>query len=60
VAVADQLPDAVGAAVLAVAQTAFVDGMRVATTISAILAVGLAVLAVAMLRNATTGASPER
>ncbi len=60
VAVADQLPDPVGAAVLAVAQTAFVDGMRVATTISAILAVGLAVLAVAMLRNAATGASPER
>ncbi len=59
VAVAERLPGTIGPAVLSAAQSAFVDGMRAATTISAVLAVALAALAVAMLRDATTGASPD-
>jgi DHA2 family multidrug resistance protein-like MFS transporter len=58
VAVAGQLPAQLGAAVLDVARDAFVHGMQVATTISAVIAVGVAVLAVAMLRN--VGSSEER
>jgi DHA2 family multidrug resistance protein-like MFS transporter len=59
VAVAGQLPGQLGAAVLDVARTGFVEGMQVAATISAILAVGVAILAVVMLRNVGSGAERE-
>ncbi len=59
VAVAQQLPGQLGAAVLDVARDAFVQGMQVATTISAVLAIGVAILAVVMLRSVGSGAERE-
>jgi DHA2 family multidrug resistance protein-like MFS transporter len=59
VAVAGQLPGQLGSAVLDVARDAFVQGMQVAATISAILAVAVAILAVIMLRNVGSGADRE-
>ena len=59
VAVAGQLPEQLGAAVLDVARDAFVHGMQVATTISAVIAVGVAILAVVMLRNVGSGEERE-
>ena len=59
VAVAGQLPGQLGAAVLDIARDAFVQGMQAAATISAVLAVGVAILAVVMLRNVGSGAERE-
>jgi MFS transporter, DHA2 family, multidrug resistance protein len=59
VAVAGQLPGQLGSAVLEVARDAFVQGMQVAATISAVLALAVAVLAVVMLRNVGSGADRE-
>jgi DHA2 family multidrug resistance protein-like MFS transporter len=59
VAVAGQLPGQLGFALLDVARDAFVQGMQVAATISAVLAVGVAILAVVMLRNVGSGADRE-
>jgi DHA2 family multidrug resistance protein-like MFS transporter len=59
VAVAQQLPGDLGAAVMEIAREAFVAGMQVAATISAILAVGIAILAVILLRNVGSGADRE-
>jgi DHA2 family multidrug resistance protein-like MFS transporter len=50
-AVADQLPDGIGAALLETAQVAFVQGMQLSSAIAAVLAVGLAILAVVLLRS---------
>jgi MFS transporter, DHA2 family, multidrug resistance protein len=58
-AVADQLPGQLGSAVTDIARDAFVQGMQVATMISATLAVGVAILAVVMLRNVGSGAERE-
>jgi len=51
VGAAAQLPGELGASLLAVARGAFVDGMQVAAAICAVLAVGVAVLAVTSLRG---------
>jgi DHA2 family multidrug resistance protein-like MFS transporter len=59
VAVARELPGELGAAVIAVARDAFVQGMQVVSTISAVLAVGVAILAVVMLRNVGSGEDRE-
>jgi DHA2 family multidrug resistance protein-like MFS transporter len=59
VAVAQQLPDELGTAVIGVARDAFVQAMQVASTISAVLAVGVAILAVVMLRNVGSGDDRE-
>ncbi len=59
VAVAGQLPGQLGAAVLDVARDAFVAGMQTAATISAIIAVGIAILAFVMLRDVGSGADRE-
>ena len=59
VAVAGQLPGQLGASVLDIARDAFVAGMQTAATISAVLAVGIAVLAVVMLRDVGSGAERE-
>ncbi|HEX2026834.1 MAG TPA: hypothetical protein VHF25_02415, partial [Nitriliruptorales bacterium] len=50
VAVAADLPDGDGAAVLAVARAAFVDGLQAAAAISAVIAVAGAILVVVALR----------
>ena len=62
VAVAGQLPDQLGAAVLETAREAFVQGMQLSSAIAAVVAVGLAVVAVVMLRDrpaASPAASSE-
>jgi DHA2 family multidrug resistance protein-like MFS transporter len=51
VAVAAQLPGQVGTTLVEVAREAFVGGMQLAAGISAVVAIGVAVLAVVMLRN---------
>jgi DHA2 family multidrug resistance protein-like MFS transporter len=51
VAVARQLPDGLGAALLEVARDAFVQGMQLTSAISAVVAIGIAILAVVMLRH---------
>jgi DHA2 family multidrug resistance protein-like MFS transporter len=58
VAVAKGLPDQLGAAVLETARQAFVQGMRFGSTIAAVIAVGLAVLAVVMLRERRAASAP--
>jgi MFS transporter, DHA2 family, multidrug resistance protein len=57
VKVAASLPDSLGLAVLDVARGAFVQAMQVAAVISAVVAVGVAVFGVAMLRQVTSGAT---
>jgi DHA2 family multidrug resistance protein-like MFS transporter len=59
VAVAQQLPGELGSAIAALARDAFVQGMQVASTISAVMAVGVAILAVVMLRNIGSGDDRE-
>jgi DHA2 family multidrug resistance protein-like MFS transporter len=51
VAVARQLPDGLGVALLEVARDAFVQGMQLTAAISAVVAIGIAILAVVMLRH---------
>jgi DHA2 family multidrug resistance protein-like MFS transporter len=51
VAVARQLPDGLGVALLEVARDAFVQGMQLTSAISAVVAIGIAILAVVMLRH---------
>jgi MFS transporter, DHA2 family, multidrug resistance protein len=51
VAVAGQLPDQLGAALLAAAREAFVQGMQLSSAIAAVVSVGLAILALVMLRD---------
>jgi DHA2 family multidrug resistance protein-like MFS transporter len=51
VAVAGQLPGEIGTALLETARAAFVHGMQLTSAIAAVVAVGLAMLALAMLRS---------
>ena len=53
--VAGQLPGQLGAAVLEVAREAFVQGMQVAAGISAVMAIAVAIVAVVVLRNMSSG-----
>jgi DHA2 family multidrug resistance protein-like MFS transporter len=55
VAVSQQLPGQLGAAVLDTARAAFVQGMQLTSVLAALIAAGLAVLAVIALHNAGTG-----
>jgi DHA2 family multidrug resistance protein-like MFS transporter len=59
VGVAGELPARLGATVLEVARDAFVAGMQVAAGLSAAVAVGVAVVAIIMLRDIRSGADPE-
>jgi DHA2 family multidrug resistance protein-like MFS transporter len=52
IAAAEQLPEALGAIVVQVAMASFVQGMQVAAIISAVTAVGVAILVLATLRDA--------
>jgi MFS transporter, DHA2 family, multidrug resistance protein len=66
VAVAQRLPADVGASLLAASHEAFTTGLQVTAGISAVVAVGIAVVATVMLRDvprtseATTAEPPER
>jgi DHA2 family multidrug resistance protein-like MFS transporter len=55
VAVAGQLPGQLGTTVLEVARDAFVQGMQVAATISAVLGMAVAIIALVLLRNVGPG-----
>ena len=59
VGVAHDLPAQLGAALLTVAQDAFVNGMQVAAGISVVFAVGVAILALVMLRDIPSGTEAE-
>jgi DHA2 family multidrug resistance protein-like MFS transporter len=59
VAVAEQLPDQIGAALVDAARSAFVAGMHLTSTIATIVAVALAVVAVVTLRNIDAGDDAE-
>jgi DHA2 family multidrug resistance protein-like MFS transporter len=51
VSTAADLPAALGATLVSIAQNAFVEGMQVAATISAVVAVGVAILVLVALRD---------
>jgi MFS transporter, DHA2 family, multidrug resistance protein len=55
VAVAGELPGRLGTAVLQAAREAFVQGMQLSSAIAAAVAVGLAILAVVVLRDRAVG-----
>ena len=59
VAAADELPDRLGAGLLVAAREAFTHGMQLTAITSAVLALGMAILAVALLRHARTGSERE-
>jgi DHA2 family multidrug resistance protein-like MFS transporter len=59
VQVAATLPGQLGATVLDVSRGAFVQAMQAAAAISAVLAVGVAIVAVASLRHVPSGGSTE-
>jgi DHA2 family multidrug resistance protein-like MFS transporter len=60
VAVANQLPDRLGAALLDTAREAFTQGVQLSFAISAAVAVGIAVLVAALLRHVGAGPEPEQ
>jgi DHA2 family multidrug resistance protein-like MFS transporter len=59
VGVATQLPGAAGAALLDAAQEAFVQGMQLTVTLSAVVAIGIAVMATVLLRAVPVAAQAE-
>ncbi len=59
VAVAGELPNRLGAVVLETAREAFVQGMRFGSAIAAFVAVGLAILALVMLRDRAAPPPPH-
>jgi DHA2 family multidrug resistance protein-like MFS transporter len=59
VAAAGQLPDRVGADLLETAREAFTHGLHLTAITSAALALGMAILAVALLRHVPTGSELE-
>ena len=59
VGVAAGLPAELGGTLLAIAQNAFVDGMQVVAAASAVLAIGVALFTVSVLRNVRTGTGEE-
>jgi MFS transporter, DHA2 family, multidrug resistance protein len=59
VAAAGQLPDRVGAELLDGAREAFTHGLHLTAITSAALALGMAILAVALLRHVPTGSELE-
>jgi MFS transporter, DHA2 family, multidrug resistance protein len=58
-AIAQTLPDTLAAVVVAVAQTAFVDAIRVVAAVSAALAIFAAIGAAAALRTVPARSEPE-
>jgi len=56
---AGQLPDQLGATLLGAAREAFTQGLQVTAAISAVVALGIAILAAALLRDVRASAEPE-
>jgi MFS transporter, DHA2 family, multidrug resistance protein len=59
VALAGQLPDQLGTALLGMARAAFAQGLQLTAVIGAVVMTGLAILAVVLLRDVGLGAEPE-
>jgi DHA2 family multidrug resistance protein-like MFS transporter len=59
-AAADRLPDPLSTQLIESAREAFTNGLRLSAATSAVVAGGLAVLAVALLRRVATSADPEQ
>jgi MFS transporter, DHA2 family, multidrug resistance protein len=59
VEVAQRLPNQIGAELLDVARSAFTDALQLAAATSAVVAVGVAILAAVLLPRVRTGAEPE-
>jgi DHA2 family multidrug resistance protein-like MFS transporter len=59
VAVAGQLPDQLGAAVLAAAREAFVAGMQLSSAVAAIVGIGLTILTLVVLRDQPAAGAEE-
>jgi len=59
VGAADGLPGELGSSLVEAAQDAFIQGMRVSSAIATVVAIGVAVLAVSMLRHVRSGADRE-
>jgi DHA2 family multidrug resistance protein-like MFS transporter len=59
VAAADELPDRLGAGLLVAAREAFTHGLQLTAITSATLTLGVAILAVALLRHVRTGSERE-
>jgi MFS transporter, DHA2 family, multidrug resistance protein len=59
VAVAAQLPEELGAALLVAARDSFIQGLRLTAALSAVLAVGIAVLSTVLLRAVRPGGQAE-
>ena len=58
VGVAEELPASLGGSLVVAARAAFVQGMRVSSAIATVVAIGVAALAVSMLRDVPSGAGP--
>jgi DHA2 family multidrug resistance protein-like MFS transporter len=59
VGIAEQLPDRVGLALIDVAREAFVQGLHLAAGISALVAIGAAIMVVTVLRGVPERTEPE-
>jgi DHA2 family multidrug resistance protein-like MFS transporter len=59
VALAEQLPDQLGAALVDAARAAFLQGLQLTAAISAAGAIGLAIFVAVVLRHVQTGSGPE-
>jgi DHA2 family multidrug resistance protein-like MFS transporter len=57
--VAGQLPEPLGATLLELSRAAFVQGLNLAAGISAVVAIGAAVMAAVLLRHAAAGSRAE-
>ena len=60
VAVAERLPDQLGAELLGAARAAFAQGFELTAAISAAVLLATAIMAAALLRHVQTGAEPEQ
>jgi MFS transporter, DHA2 family, multidrug resistance protein len=58
-AVAQQLPDRVAAALVEAAQAAFTNGLQVTAAIGAVVTIGIAILATTLLRSVRAGSGSE-
>jgi DHA2 family multidrug resistance protein-like MFS transporter len=57
--IAQTLPDAIGAALAVAAQTAFIDAIHIVAAVAAVLAIGTAIMAAAVLRTVPKRSEPE-
>ena len=60
VAAAEELPDQLGARLLDTAREAFTEGLQLAAITSAIIVLGMAILAMVLLRHVRTGSEPKK